>query len=271
MASPVIVLNLVTSTDRRAQIGARLDALGIAHRFLFGTRLSEEEMAKAAPPDALLFDRALARGEVGNAVSHLTAIAEIADGPDAFGCVMEDDAEILSPDFVRFLDTDVLRAGPSFDVLRLVSDPDRWKYPSWPVGDIAGHRVYALARPGWGTQAQIFSREGARKVAAQISKVTAPFDFVLFHDCHVKGLRVLEVRPGIVQHDMQHIHVDLQALSDIGGRAPPPRGRLLSGARGRRRRLRWRRKRMAMANFARVWGIGGLRRLLGWRPGSYFR
>ena len=157
---PVIVLNLVSSTGRRAKIGAALASLGIAHRFLDGRRFEPDELEQLAPRSARLFDRQLTSGEIGSAASHLAAIREIAAGPDEFACVLEDDADFLSSDIVQFLDPANLRAVPSFDVLRLVSDPDRWNWPAWQISEIHGRGVYAMSRPGWGAQGQIFSREG---------------------------------------------------------------------------------------------------------------
>ena len=53
-------------------------------------------------------------------MSHVAAVKEIAAGPDEFVCVIEDDV-IPAQDFRRFLEPDLLRSLPPFDVLRLVS------------------------------------------------------------------------------------------------------------------------------------------------------
>ena len=266
---PVIVLNLVSSTGRRAKIGAALASLGIAHRFLDGRRFEPDELEQLAPRSARLFDRQLTSGEIGSAASHLAAIREIAAGPDEFACVLEDDADFLSSDIVQFLDPANLRAVPSFDVLRLVSDPDRWNRPAWQISEIHGRGVYAMSRPGWGAQGQIFSRKGARKIAAQTKVVRAPIDFALYHDCHVGGLRVVEVRPGLIQHDLQHIHTELQLLSDIGSRPEPDRS-----LRQKLTRMYWRRRRKLLValRFIQAWGIGGLARILTqWPPRALFK
>ena len=56
-------------------------------------------------------------------------------------------------------------------------------------------------RPGWGCQGQIYSRRGARKIIAAMTQIREPFDYALYHDCHVSGLKVLEVRPGAIERD----------------------------------------------------------------------
>jgi opacity protein-like surface antigen len=59
--------------------------------------------------------------------------------------------------------------------------------------------IYAMARPGFGTQGMIYSRRGLRRIVEQLGAIRAPADFMLFHDCHIRGLRVLEIKtdPGI--------------------------------------------------------------------------
>lgn len=276
MAIPVVVLNLKSSPDRRAKIGARLDALGIAHRFfdaIDGRKLPADELERLAPPAALLFNQPLKAGEIGCAASHLAAIRDIANGADAFVCTLEDDAELSSPDIARFLDPALLTELPPFDVLRFVSDPERWRMPAWPVAHVDDRGIYAMARPGWGLQGQVISRAGARKIAAQVSAIRAPIDFALYHDCHVQGLRVLEVRPGLIEHDRKLAEPALMQLSVIGNRPPPDKSRMSAAERWRLRGWRWRRKAMAVTGFFRVWGVGAFvtRVLPWWPPGTYFR
>ena len=129
-----------------------------------------------------------------------------------------------------------------------------------------------MARIGWGLQAQVFSRDGARKIAASVTCIRAPVDFALFHDCHVPDLRVLEVRPGVVEHDTKLVQQELMALSIIGDRPAADRRTISERERLRLRYWRWRRKLMAASGFIRVWGIAGLGRILmRWPPGGYFR
>ena len=271
---PVVVLNLARSTSRRAQMAARLDGLGIGYRFFDatdGASLTPDELNRLAPPSALLFDQPLMAAEIGCAATHLAVIREIAAGSSDFVCTMEDDA-ILSDDVVQFLDRQTLQSLPPFDVLRLVSDPARWKFPAWEIAQSHGRGIYAMSRPGWGLQGQVFSREGARKIASQVGVIRAPIDFVLFHDSHVHGLRVLEVRPGVVEHDTKLINRELMARSVIGDRHEIDRRALSGLGRWRRKYWRLRRKLMAARAFAQVWGFKGMLRIVaGWRPGTYFR
>lgn len=275
MAIPVLVLNLKSSARRREQISAQLDRLEIAYSFfdaVDGRALSDAERERLAPPAALLFERPLTPPEIGCAATHLALVRRLADEGWAFACTIEDDAELISAAISRFLEPELLAQLPPFDVLRLVSDPARWRMPAWPIAQAEGVGIYALARPGWGAQGQIFSRAGLRKIAEQVAVVRAPIDFALYHDCHVRGLRVLETRPGLIAHDMRLIIPALQAFSEIGARPAADTAAMSPLQRLRRKALRWRRKGMAAQRYFALWRFTGLRRLLlWWPPGAYFR
>jgi len=272
---PVVVLNLKSSTARRQQIDARLENLGIDHHFfdaIDGRLLSARELERLAPPSSLLFDRSLTLGEIGCATSHFVVIRQFAGEDHDFVCVLEDDVVPLSDNIRHFLQSQTLAALPEFDVLRMMSDPARWRMPGWQVARVDDRCIYAMARPGFGTQGMIYSRAGLRKMAGQIGAIKAPVDFMFFHDCHIAGLRVLEVRPGLFEHDQQFLHPELVKWSDIGSRPIAKRRSMSLNNRIRRNLLRQRRKRMAVRSFIQTWGLRGLLRiLLQWLPGPYFR
>jgi glycosyl transferase, family 25 len=272
---PVVVLNLKSSTARRQQIDARLENLGIDHHFfdaIDGRLLSARELERLAPPSSLLFDRSLTLGEIGCATSHFAVIRQFAGEDHDFVCVLEDDVVPLSDNIRHFLQSQTLAALPEFDVLRMMSDPARWRMPGWQVARVDDRCIYAMARPGFGTQGMIYSRSGLRKMAGQIGAIKAPVDFMFFHDCHIAGLRVLEVRPGLFEHDQQFLHPELVKWSDIGSRPIAKRRSMSLNNRIRRNLLRQRRKRMAVRSFIQTWGLRGLLRiLLQWLPGPYFR
>jgi GR25 family glycosyltransferase involved in LPS biosynthesis len=275
MAIPVVILSLTSSTKRRAEIDARLDHLGIQHCFfdaIDGRLLSTSEREALAPSSALLFDRPLTAAEIGCAASHFAAIRQLAAKNHEFVCLMEDDAVPLTSDLRFFLEPQTLRAIPRFDVLRMVSDAARWKRPAWKIAEIQGRGIYAMARPGWGLQGQVYSRRGLLKMDSQLGAISAPADFVLYHDCHIRGLRVLEIRPGLLQHDELYRDPELQRLTTIGVRPVVNRRAMSLIDRLRRNLLRQRRKSMAATNFIRVWGPRGLMHILWWwPPGAYFR
>ena len=272
---PVVVLNLKSSTARRQQIDARLQNLGIDYHFfdaIDGHLLSAKELERLAPPSSLLFDRSLTSGEIGCATSHFAVIRQFVGEEYDFACVLEDDVIPLSDNIRHFLQPQTLAALPEFDVLRMMSDPARWRMPAWQVARVHDRCIYAMARPGFGTQGMIYSRAGLRKLVGQIGAIKAPVDFMFFHDCHIAGLRVLEIRPGLFEHDQQFLHPELVKWSDIGSRPIAKRRSMSLINRIRRNLLRQRRKRMAVRSFIQAWGFRGLLRiLLQWLPGPYFR
>ena len=272
---PVVVLNLKSSTARRQQIDARLQNLGIDYHFfdaIDGHLLSAKELERLAPPSSLLFDRSLTSGEIGCATSHFAVIRQFVGEEYDFACVLEDDVIPLSDNIRHFLQPQTLAALPEFDVLRMMSDPARWRMPAWQVARVHDRCIYAMARPGFGTQGMIYSRAGLRKLVGQIGAIKAPVDFMFFHDCHIAGLRVLEVRPGLFEHDQQFLHPELVKWSDIGSRPIAKRRSMSLNNRIRRNLLRQRRKRMAVRSFIQAWGLRSLLRiLLQWLPGPYFR
>jgi hypothetical protein len=109
-------------------------------------------------------------------------------------------------------------------------------------------------------------------MAAGLSPITAPIDFMCYHDCPALGLRVLEVRPGLVQHDLTYLHPELMALTDTGIRPLLDKENMHLLDRMRRNLWRQRRKFRAATSFAQTWGPGGMVRVLShWPPGGYFR
>lgn len=246
---PVIVINLERDRDRREAMAARLGAANIPYSFLkatHGSDLSPEDRARASPPGRLAYSVPLMPNEIAVGLSHRGAIAEGAGRGDEFFCVLEDDS-VLFPGFVSNLDPDALKALPAFDVLRLFTYPDRWDKPSKIIGYFGEDTVVRMLRPGWGCLGQIYSREGARKILASLTHVRAPIDFELYHDCHVSGLRVLELRPGTVGRDYTK-------PSSVGDR-PPLTHQESFVQRTNRNLYRARRKFMAAVSFFRAWGV----------------
>jgi GR25 family glycosyltransferase involved in LPS biosynthesis len=246
---PTFVINVERDTERRALLAKRLDALGILHTFLKavdGRTLSAADMERASPRRVLAFRRPLLPNEIACGLSHLAAIAEgVRLGHDFF-CVLEDDV-VPAAKLPLCLERDTLTALAEFDVLRLFTHLDRWDKPSRIIAEIHGSVVVRMLRPGWGGQGQIYSRRGAEKILASMIHVRAPFDYALYHDCLVSGLKVLEFRPGMVERD-------LAQESSIGTRHPLDEPRT-SAQQLARSLLRVRRKFWAAVSFFRAWGV----------------
>jgi GR25 family glycosyltransferase involved in LPS biosynthesis len=246
---PTFVINLERDLDRRNSMAERLDGLEVRYTFfnaLHGSDLTREELDRASPRRKLSYSVPLMPNEIATGLSHRGAIAEGARLDCDFFCVLEDDS-VLTPEFASCLDPGKLSALPDFDVLRLCTYPNRWEKPSKIVGYLNDSTVVRMLRPGWGCQGQIYSRNGARKILASLKFISAPIDFALYHDCHVSGLRVLEMRPGTVGRDYTK-------ESSVGDRPPLTHTETMIQRTGRNT-YRARRKFLAAVSFFRAWGV----------------
>jgi glycosyl transferase, family 25 len=235
---PVTVISLPKSADRRAVLCPRLDDLGIRHQIfdaLDGTTV---------PAPAGGYYRPLLSGEVGCAASHLAVLRQIAEDDSEFACVVEDDT-VPSAGLPALLDPATLRQLPRFDVLRLGANIRPGPRLGWRVAGTAATNLYVMLRPWDSTFAQIYSREGVRKIVARVQQIDMPLDAVLYEETRIIGLRILEARPRVVGYS--------DAPSLIGDRS-------LDHPRSLARRVAHRiaRELRAAVSYLRAWGIRGV-------------
>jgi glycosyl transferase, family 25 len=248
----VIVISMKRSTERRAKISAHLEALGIPFKIfeaIDGDELSQAERDQIAPPSAWWRShcrRDALPGEVGCALSHINLIH--ANVGREFFCVLEDDA-VPTPGLLQFLDENTLRALPQFDTLRLYSSPAMQvpKYPAWKLATVGNYSVCAVIVLGSSTSAQIHSHIGASKIISNITTINSPIDDILYIHPQIPGFRVLEVRPGVVDH--------VGADSTIYGRPTPRRSSPI--AQPLEVVAHWRRRIRLTQRFIRTWVFGG--------------
>jgi GR25 family glycosyltransferase involved in LPS biosynthesis len=237
---PVLVISLARS-KRRSAMSARLDAAGVAFKFF------DALDGSAVTAVAGAYYRPLLPGEVGTTASHLATLKMIANGDDEFVCVLEDDV-VPTDRFAGALDLDTLHRLPRFDVFRLVSNARRGPTVGKRVVQVGVTEVFAMLRPGDSAAAQIYSRDGARKISAGITVVGQPFDAAMYEETWILGLRVIEARPGIV---------------GLTGEPTTVPGRDTAPARATWRRIvhRLQRDARAVVSYIRAWGIRDLARL----------
>jgi GR25 family glycosyltransferase involved in LPS biosynthesis len=197
---PVHVISLAGSTDRRDAMSAQLKGLGIPFRFfdaVDGRKLSPEQLREANPyPYYGQHGRMLSPSEIGCALSHIGLIRVIAEGNDAFACVLEDDV-LADKDLALFLDEATLRNLPVFDVLRICNSRRQTKL-CWYATHMHGRQILAPFLPDYFAEGMIYSREGARKIMQRALPLRGPIDNMLFRDGYIPSLRTLEVRPRLV-------------------------------------------------------------------------
>ncbi|MBV9348611.1 MAG: glycosyltransferase family 25 protein [Pseudolabrys sp.] len=246
---PVAVINLRRSTQRREETERRLNALGVPFTIFEAVdaqAMTPQQIASLAPQPYL--GRPLANGELALAESFRRLLAGfVAEGGD-YLCVLEDDAE-LTPATVHFMRRGTINALPPFDVLRLEDDPLRAGAFTRIVARHDGHAVHAPLRLGFFTWGQVFSRAGAQKVVDGLVPLWAPIDNLLFREAGIVGLRVLEVRPGVV--------TERKVETDIPQRYAVKPRRTVKKVFNRKRALLARRCR-AVWSYFQAWGWPGL-------------
>jgi glycosyl transferase family 25 len=198
---PVLIINLARARERRTKMESALGALGVRFSILpavDGSQLSPEIWTKLQVQRCLRdYGRELSANEVGCVASYLKVLKSIADGPDPYVCVLEDDA-LPTPMFPLALSRRWLNSLPRFDILRLVSQPYRLrKSPYVSVASLERHDVVAPVHAGFLATGQVITRDSATRLLARLVPVTAPIDNMLYRD-PVIPLRVLEMRPGVV-------------------------------------------------------------------------
>lgn len=198
---PVLVISLVSAIDRRAHMTESLTALGIPFEFFDATNgraMSPGELAVYKPQRYFAqIGRQLTNTEIAVAASFKRVLTKIAKGPDAIVAVLEDDA-ILTEDTKQFLMAKNLSAVPQFDALRLYNDIYTGIGGFYmEAGQIGKYAIAAPIKPGIGCVAQVFSKEGAKKIAEHIVPLYAPIDNLIYRDSFIPGLKILEVRPAV--------------------------------------------------------------------------
>ena len=205
---PVFVISLIRSTQRRSFIQNSLDALGIPFRFfdaIDGTAMLPGEIASIDPQrHGGRYGRLLNPGEIGCAASFRAVLQNIENENSEFVCVTEDEAK-FSAESRQFLEEKLLQELPKFDVLRLHNDHKvRTKGFAYAVALLNGYSIFASVKPGLYCTAQIFTRAGASKILAGMIPLRAPIDNMIYRDSRIAGLRILEVRPAVVNlHRME--------------------------------------------------------------------
>jgi GR25 family glycosyltransferase involved in LPS biosynthesis len=245
---PVYVINLPSDAERREHMAAQLGGLGLPYRLwrgIDGRAISPQDAKPYMDRVRSIYGRALTLGELGCALAHLSVAKQIVDDESPFACVMEDDI-VTSPDALPFLEEETLGNLPPFDVLRLFSNQHRQHKLAWQLTTMNGRGIVAPFRCGWGMYAQVYSRNGAHRIATL--PVTGPIDGALYYDAHVPGLRILEVRPSLIQ-------LRCFESNTSGWQAWPQSPSLIVNERLLRPVSAW-------ANFCRTWGMAGITGLI---------
>lgn len=196
---PVWAVSLKSRADRRTRLSLDLDKLGIPFQFfdaIDGRQMTAGEVAAMSPRRFLSQGRELSLTEIGCAASFRALMGKIANGSDEFVAIFEDDA---NPDqrTVRFLEAEVLRKLPKFDIFHLDYRSSRKK--ALLVAREQNENIFAPLKSGFGCAGQIVTKEGAGKIFRGLVPLYAPLDDQIFREARIPGLAILQITPGIVR------------------------------------------------------------------------
>ncbi len=177
----------------------------------------------------------------------------IRDHLDALGIPFRffDAIDVLLPEVRKFFDEKFLSSLPAFDILQLAGVDSKQKARlTLNIGNVDGYQICALPRCHYSMGGLIYTRDAARLIDSNVTGITAPIDNMIFLDCHVMGLRIIEVRPPILRSNTN-------VPSTIGSRRGPDS--FFSKVDREFRRIRnWMRR---WRCFVRVWGLSSILRL----------
>jgi glycosyl transferase family 25 len=190
------LINLDRNPERLHHMARLLLRAGLTYERIAaidGKTLTDAETISASP--------ALSRGEIGCLLSHRLAWRMIADGPDPYGAVLEDDIH-LSPDLAKFLSGWNWIPGDA-DVVKLETSGNRVFVAHDHRAIHAGHRLIRLGSTHPGTAAYVISAGTARRMLERTASIARPVDAVLFElpDGEASGLVVYQVDPALCIQD----------------------------------------------------------------------
>ncbi len=227
------VISMSCNVSRRAQVERIVAACPVPCRPLEavdGRSMTESERAifYSRRLHAPRYPFALRPAEIGCFLSHRRVWQSILDLDLDVGLVLEDDVELERPGFDRTLTvaTDAIRSSDLVRLRLMHRTPRSWR----ARGEC---RVEHPTVTPLGTQAQLVSREGARRLLAVTGRFDRPID--VFLQMHwISGIVTCEVAPS---------HV-IDRTAELGGSTIQPRANRLSARLGRNLRRTWYRARI---------------------------
>ncbi len=173
------LINLDRSADRLAHMQAAFAGAGVTFR-----RVAAVDGAALEAASLEAFRQEAPRhtdwrpGEIGCFLSHLDAWRHIANNPDSFGAIFEDDIHV-SPELGRLL-ASADWIPPDADLVRLEANRPMRLSDGRTIPSLAHRKVYRALSGTSGTAAYILAREAAARLCDAASELRMPADLFLF-------------------------------------------------------------------------------------------
>jgi len=214
MPMKIYVINLPRNVERMENMARQLAALGLSFErsdACDGYAMSDSELNAAEKARPL--ENWASPGHIGCLFSHVSLWKRIADGADAYACIMEDDVHI-SPTFARFLKHE--ESFPkNFDLIRCEYSPGRLLLSRRAIfTDVeTGIGLYRLRSPSWGAAAYIISRSCAQKMMDIPENQHRVADYLLFdfdESPVARNFAIYQLSPAVVIQDKDIVNKSLR-------------------------------------------------------------
>lgn len=199
---PVFVISLPSSSQRRADMAARLDSLGLPWRFFDG--VDGAKLSADGYPDydrtrrLLFFGKDLTPGEMGCLLAHRAVYRHMVDNNIGAAVVLEDDV-MPAPDFAAVI-AELLAIGVRWDVIRFIGKDKVYRNSRDVIALDGSHTlIRPFGTPG-GTYGYMLTQDAAKKLLTHMQSNWLPVD-TLHGFVWKTGLEVFAVNPSPVMHD----------------------------------------------------------------------
>ncbi|MHC5308298.1 glycosyltransferase family 25 protein [Bartonella sp. LJL80] len=192
------VINLDRSPERLQRLRDVFSAMGLSFQRVVavdGKNLDDAFLQDMA--QGQLWQQPLTRGEIACFLSHKSALQMVAEGDDDYGAIFEDDVA-FSETAASFLSSCewIPKGG---DIIKLETHGKKvWLGPPQACGH--GFSVARLKSRHIMAAAYIVSKTAARKLLADMDRVSAPFDHFLFNPTYgiFAKFEIWQLDPAIV-------------------------------------------------------------------------
>ena len=204
MLPKIYVINMKSSTERRAKIAARLDALGLPYTFFDAVRGADLDYKNAPYYDRQkrlrYFGRDLLPGEIGCLLSHRGVYQQMLIDNVEVALVLEDDVT-LSDDFKEILER-IMAHDKKWDLLRFLGNkkPFSKGYRTLEALDETHNFIRIPTVPG-GAYGYMLTRKAAAVLIEQTACIAFPID-TIHGRVWDTGLDVYALLPSPVYVDM---------------------------------------------------------------------
>lgn len=204
------IINLDSSTDRRAAIAAQCQTAGLHYEFVRavnGKQLSDEELAQHT--HALNY--AFKPGEIGCALSHISIYKKIIREKIPQALILEDDA-LLTEELPAVLSSPALQLGPRDATLVLLSRVN--KYVNNVIAPVTKNASLYPVYSATTSHAYIINLEAAKRLVSLLYPVWVAADkWCLFEE--YGAFRLLAVHPApVMLHEVAQ-QTTIQQIDDV--------------------------------------------------------